>query len=222
MVGEREVAKHFAIGDIHGCLSHLRRMMEILEPEFVPERDTIIFLGDYVDRGPDPKGVIEYVLELRKELPRVICLKGNHEAMLLDWVLNGKNYDLYLYNGGGTTIRSYSTEGSFQLPPDHLRFFEGLRLFYETDDYIFVHAGVREGCTLGDQDPLDVLWIRDEFIYTAHGLNKLVIFGHTPYHEPFMAPDKIGIDTGAVYGGGLTCLELPAFRFYRVGPHDLP
>ena len=222
MVGEREVVKYFAIGDVHGCLSHLMRMMEVLKPELVPERDTLVFLGDYVDRGPDPRGVVDYVLELRRELPHVVCLKGNHEAMLLDWVLNGAHYDLYLYNGGGTTIRSYSTEGSFLLPPDHLRFFKELCLCYETDQYIFVHAGVREGRALSDQEPFDVLWIRDEFIHAAHGLNKVVIFGHTPYHEPFVAPDKIGIDTGAVYGGTLTCLELPAVRFYRVGPQDLP
>lgn len=216
MVGQGEVEKFFAIGDIHGNLSHLELLMEKVKTALNPQRDTLVFLGDYIDRGPDSKGVVDVILQLRKEFPHVVCLKGNHEALFLDWHLNGKDYDLYLYNGGGATIRSYSQEGEFKLPQEHLDFFTSLRLYYETERYIFVHAGLRGGIPLQEQDPHDLIWIRDEFILSPHDFGKVVIFGHTPLQRVFIAPNKIGIDTGAVYGGTLTCLELPAQRFYSV------
>jgi serine/threonine protein phosphatase 1 len=181
-----------------------------------PGDDTVVFLGDYIDRGPDSKGVVDYILQLKKNLPHVVCLKGNHEAMLLDWVLNGTGYDLYLYNGGAATMSSYSQGGEFKLPPEHLAFFTSLLLYYETEHYIFVHAGIRGGVPLEEQDPHDLIWIRDEFILSPHDYGKTVVFGHTPLQRVFVAPNKIGIDTGAVYGGTLTCLELPAQRFYSV------
>ncbi|UCC66240.1 MAG: serine/threonine protein phosphatase [Deltaproteobacteria bacterium] len=215
-MGEGKVNKIFAIGDIHGCLSHLERLMEEIRPLLNPQEDVLVFMGDYVDRGPNSKGVVDFILQMQGEISEVVCLKGNHEDMFLDWVLNGRNYDLYLYNGGGSTIRSYSQEGSFEVPPAHLDFFTSLRLYYETDRYIFVHAGLRAGIPLEKQDPYEMVWIREEFIYSPHDFGKLVIFGHTPLHKVFVAPNKIGIDTGAVYGGKLTCLELPAQRFYSV------
>jgi serine/threonine protein phosphatase 1 len=216
VVGNGEVEKFFAIGDIHGNLSHLELLMEKIKPALNPQRDTLVFLGDYIDRGPDPKGVVDFILQLRTELPHVVCLKGNHEALFLDWYLNGRDYDLYLYNGGGATIKSYSQGGELKIPEGHLDFFTSLRLYYETEQYIFVHAGLRGGVPLQEQDPHDLVWIRDEFILSPHNFGKVVVFGHTPLQKVFVAPDKIGIDTGAVYGGALTCLELPAQRFYSV------
>ena len=216
MVGNGEVEKFFAIGDIHGNLSHLELLMEKIKPALNPQRDTLVFLGDYIDRGPDPKGVVDFILRLRTALPHVVCLKGNHEALFLDWYLNGRDYDLYLYNGGGATISSYSQEGELKIPQGHLDFFTSLRLYYETEQYIFVHAGLRRGIPLQEQDPHDLVWIRDEFILSPHDFGKVVVFGHTPMQRVFVAPNKIGIDTGAVYGGALTCLELPAQRFYSV------
>jgi len=216
VVGKGEVEKFFAIGDIHGNLSHLERLMEEIKPSLSPQRDTLVFLGDYIDRGPDSKGVVDFILQLRTELPHLRCLKGNHEAMFLEWLLNGKDYDLYLYNGGGATIRSYSQHGEFTLPQEHLDFFTSLLLYYETEQYLFVHAGLRGGIPLEDQDPHDLIWIRDEFILSPHDFGKMVVFGHTPLQRVFRAPNKIGIDTGAVYGGKLTCLELPAQKLYSV------
>ncbi|RLB05066.1 MAG: serine/threonine protein phosphatase [Deltaproteobacteria bacterium] len=215
-MGEGEVKRIFAIGDIHGCLSHLERLMEEIRPLLDPQEDTLVFLGDYIDRGPDPKGVVDLILQIKKEVRHVVCLKGNHEDMFLDWVLNGRNYDLYLYNGGGSTIRSYSQDREFHLPAEHLDFFTSLRLYYETDKYIFVHAGLKAGVPLKEQDPQEMIWIREEFIYSNYDFGKLVVFGHTPLQRVLVAPNKIGIDTGAVYGGELTCLELPAQRFYSV------
>jgi serine/threonine protein phosphatase 1 len=216
VAGKRKREKFFAIGDIHGNLSHLEQLMEKIRPALNRERDTLVFLGDYIDRGPASKGVVDYIIQLRKELAHVVCLKGNHEEMLLDWVIDGKNYDLYLYNGGAATIASYSEDGEFKLPPEHLAFFTSLLLYYETEHYIFVHAGIRGGIPLEEQDPHDLVWIRDEFILSPHDYGKTVVFGHTPLQRVFIAPNKIGIDTGAVYGGNLTCLELPAQRFYSV------
>jgi serine/threonine protein phosphatase 1 len=212
----RVAQKFFAVGDIHGNLSRIEELIRKIEPAFNPESDTLVFLGDYIDRGPDSKGVVDFILRLRGEFPRVVCLKGNHEAMLLDWVINGENYDLYLYNGGGATIKSYSQDGAFKLPPEHLAFFTSLLLYYETEEYIFVHAGLKAGIPLTEQDPHDLIWIREEFILSPQDFGKTVVFGHTPLERVYLTPNKIGIDTGAVYGGKLTCLELPARRFYSV------
>jgi len=214
-VGEREVGRYFAIGDIHGCLGPLEALLEEILPKVDPERDTLVFIGDYVDRGPDPKGVIERILEL-KERYRVVALKGNHEDMLLNWVEHGRDLDLYLFNGGGSTLRSYDKDGRFELPPHHLEFLRSLVLYHETEEYLFVHAGLRPGVPLERQDPMDLLWIRGEFIRSRFDFGKVVVFGHTPLREPLVMPNKIGIDTGAVYGGRLTCVELPAVRFYSV------
>jgi serine/threonine protein phosphatase 1 len=216
VVDKETKEKFFAIGDIHGNLTHLEQLLEEITPAFDPPNDTLVFLGDYIDRGPSSKGVVDFILRLRREFPHVICLKGNHEAMLLDWLLNGENYDLYLANGGSTTIRSYSLEGEFKLPQEHVDFFTSLLLYYETERYIFVHAGMKAGIPLAEQDPHDLIWIRDEFILSPQNFGKTVIFGHTPLQRVYIAPNKIGIDTGAVYGGKLTCLELPARRFYSV------
>jgi serine/threonine protein phosphatase 1 len=214
-VGKGEAAKFFAVGDIHGNVARLEQLMDEIKPAFNRAQDTLVFLGDYIDRGPDSKGVVDFILRLRKDLPHMVCLKGNHEAMLLDWVLNKSNYDLYVYNGGAATIKNYSEEDEFKLPQEHLDFFTSLLLYYETEQYIFVHAGLKPGIPLEEQDPHDLVWLREEFILSPYDFGKLVIFGHTPLQRVFMAPNKIGIDTGAVYGGQLTCLELPAQRFYH-------
>lgn len=213
-MGQGEVKRYFVIGDIHGCLGHLEAMMEHLSSIIEPEEDALVFIGDYVDRGPDPKGVVEKILQIREQYPHVICIMGNHEDMFLTWATTGRDLDLYLYNGGGVTIRSYQQEGGFHLPPSHLSFLKSLHLYYETDRYIFVHAGLRPGVPLAEQDRFDLLWIRDEFIRAKLDLGKVVVFGHTPFRRPLVMEDKIGIDTGAVFGGPLTCVELPTLEFH--------
>lgn len=103
-----------------------------------------------------------------------------------------------------------------KIPADHLRFFESLLSYYETDQYIFVHAGLLPGLPLVAQSADDLQWIRREFIDSDYDFGKRVVFGHTPFSAPLVAVNKIGIDTGAVYGGKLTCVELPALKFYQV------
>lgn len=104
---------------------------------------------------------------------------------------------------------------STMIPQKHLDFFKSLSLFYQTDDFIFVHAGLRENIPFEMQDPADFLWIRADFVHSDFDFGKRVIFGHTPYKKPLVEPNKIGIDTGAVYGNKLTCVELPALLFYN-------
>jgi serine/threonine protein phosphatase 1 len=193
--------------------------MDILDIDW--SRDTVVFMGDYIDRGPDSRQVVETVLELRRKHERVVCLAGNHEKMFLNW-LDGREEEFFLSNGGRSTLQSYgispdAQDRVAQVPSEHLEFFETLSPCYETENYVFVHAGVRPGIPMGLQDPYDLIWIRHEFFLSDHGLKKTVVFGHTPFRrEPFVGEKMIGIDTGAVYGGALTCLELPAMRFHKV------
>jgi serine/threonine protein phosphatase 1 len=213
------MGKIFTIGDIHGCISYLEDLFAKLKID--PEKDRIVFIGDYVDRGPDIKGVVEFILEL-KQTYQVICLIGNHERLLLDYYDYGHNKELWFANGGTSTVVSYGIETTrkgkrIDIPEAHLKFFRSLLPYYETDDYIFVHGGLKPGVPLQDQELIDLVWIRDDFIRSQYDFGKKIIFGHTPrLSGPYIDNYKIGIDTGAVYGGKLTCLELPEIKFYQV------
>jgi len=205
----------FAIGDIHGCLAKLRALMEKLPIDF--SRDTLLFIGDYIDRGPHSVEVVDYLINFKKRRPEVIFLKGNHEDMLEKY-LNGTDRFTYLLNGGQRTLDSYLKQSTkseaFPIPPHHKDFYRSLKLYYETDNYIFVHAGMRPKVPLEFQENEDLLWIRGKFIYTKYNFGKRVIFGHTPLSKPLVESNKIGIDTGAVYGNALTCVRLPDLKFF--------
>ncbi len=209
--------KIFAIGDIHGCFDKLCALMDKIKID--RNNDILLFLGDYIDRGHNSFDVVEYLIDLKKHFQKIVFLKGNHEEMLEKY-LSGKDRLTYLINGGRPTLESYMkksrTTGSPPIPQEHLDFFESLSLYYESDNYIFVHAGLRENIPLEMQDPADFLWIRKDFVHSDFDFGKIVVFGHTPYKEPLVEPNKIGIDTGAVYGNKLTCVELPALLFYHV------
>ncbi len=207
--------KLFAIGDIHGCYDKLMTLMGKIP--FRPDRDTIVFLGDYIDRGPDSFKVISYLLTLKDQSKNAIFLKGNHEFMF-DGFINGTDRDTFLANGGEQTLRSYLKRKdfpqSFPIPAKHLDFFRSLLPYYQTEHFIFVHAGLKEGIELEKQDTRDLFWIRDRFIQSDFDFGKTVIFGHTPFPEPLISHNKIGIDTGAVYGNKLTGVELNQMMFY--------
>ncbi len=209
MEGERA----FIIGDIHGCLGMLNRLMDTID--WRPDRDRLIFLGDYIDRGTDSKGVVDFVLVLLKQSPFVQCLLGNHESGFLDF-LSGGDIKTFLINGGETTLKSYQRDGEILIPPDHISFYQSLRPWIELEDHYVVHAGFRPGVKIDDQSLEDLIWIRDPFIYSDYDFGKKVIFGHTPFYEPLVTHNKIGLDTGAVYGNRLTCLELPQMKFHSV------
>ena len=199
----------FVIGDIHGCYERLKTLLKKLH---IKNNDMLIFLGDYIDRGTDSKKVVEEVINLRSQY-HIITLLGNHEKMLLDILQKSLPIEMWLFNGGETTLLSYGIKkyniSSDLFPPEHIEFFKSLLPYYEMDNYIFVHAGLKPNIPLGKQSIDDLVWIRDEFIYSDCDFGKVVVFGHTPLAEPLFLKNKIGIDTGAVYGGKLTCLVLP-------------
>ena len=198
----------FIIGDIHGCLDILKRLIDKIP--WRPGKDRLIFIGDYIDRGEDPKGVVDFILSLKDGYKNIDCLLGNHEAMLLDY-LKGRNRDIYLFNGGTTTLASYRAARKSSdeplIPEEHILFFNELKPYIEVENYYIVHAGLRPGKLVENQSLEDMIWIRYEFIDSGYDFGKKVIFGHTPFKEPFVMPTKIGIDTGAVYGNKLTCLQ---------------
>jgi len=210
------MSKIFAIGDIHGSFDQLKELIQKIPIDFVD--DTLVFIGDYIDRGPNSVEVIDYLLELKHRHPGIIFLKGNHEDML-EKFLDGTDRFTYLLNGGQETLDSYlrafKSAGAFPIPSDHMAFFKSLRLYYETEAYIFVHAGLRPKVPLESQETEDLLWIRDKFIYSKYHFGKKVVFGHTPLEEPLVEANKIGIDTGAVYGHALTCVQLPEIEFIQ-------
>jgi serine/threonine protein phosphatase 1 len=205
----------FVVGDIHGCFDKLCALMDKIPINF--KRDQLIFIGDYIDRGSDSVEVVDFLIDLKKRVPGIIFLKGNHEDMLENY-LDGSDRFTYLLNGGQRTLDEYlkrsNDPGKYPVPSAHLEFFKSLHLYYQTDDYIFVHAGLRKKVPLKSQKKVDLLWIRDEFIYTDFNFGKPVIFGHTPFKEPVVQTNKIGIDTGAVYGNRLTCVQLPEIIFF--------
>ena len=212
--------KIFAIGDIHGCLGKLQSLIQNINAD--PEKDTIVFIGDYIDRGSAPREVVDYVIKLKAEYKNVVCLLGNHEYMFLRY-LDGLDEEMYLCNGGSATLLAYAISLSetprkrkAKIPREHLKFFESLLPHYETDNYIFVHAGLKPGLILSQQTIHNLLWVRHEFIDTDYDFGKMIVFGHTHLSYPLIMPNKIGIDTGAVYGGKLTCVEFPAVKIYQV------
>lgn len=206
------MSRILSIGDIHGCLDKLKALMDVID--WNPDEDLLIFIGDYVDRGQDSSGVLDFLIDLANQSPNVICLIGNHEKMFLDY-LAGKNTQTFLLNGGYYTIESYGGTDA-DIPQAHVDFLKSLRTYYETDEYIFVHAGLRDNVPLDQQSMKDMLWIREDFITSSFDHGKVVIFGHTPLPKPMVSSSKIGIDTGAVYGGELTCVELPDVIFNAV------
>ena len=209
----------YVIGDIHGCSDLLSELLEKIKP--LAQDDTVIFIGDYIDRGPDSKGVIDIVLKLRAEHHRVITLMGNHEFMLLG-AIKGDGQNEFLKMGGDATLKSYDippesiNELAARLPRNHLVFLDDLLPYWEDEDHIYVHAGLQPGVHLTQQSPDWLFWSREAFIHSTYDFGKKVIYGHTPYDTPKIDENKIGIDTGAVYGNTLTCLVLPEKTFIAI------
>ncbi|MBU0728537.1 MAG: serine/threonine protein phosphatase [Proteobacteria bacterium] len=208
----------YVIGDIHGCHRSLLQLLDNIKPDI--HNDTIIFLGDYIDRGPDSKEVINEILLLQARHDNVVTLMGNHELSFLKF-LDGEKKSFFLEFGGVPTLQSYGAAPPYKapqqhIPPEHLSFLKELHFYWEDDSYIYVHAGLKPGVHLTQQSSDWMLWSRSSFIQSDYDFGKKVIFGHTPFKEPFIQQNKIGIDTGSVYGGRLTCLILPDLEFVSV------
>jgi serine/threonine protein phosphatase 1 len=213
----------YAIGDIHGRLDLLRALRAQIVADAAAARaaqNVVVYLGDYVDRGPDTRGVLDLLIEHPLPGFRSIHLKGNHEEMLLSCLRDpARAARPWLHNGGEQAVESYGVapRGSPQavrdafadcLPPAHLAFLEGLALYHVEGDYLFVHAGIRPGIPLDRQAPADLLWIRDLFLESPADHGRVVVHGHTPVAEPEFRPNRIGIDTWAFASGRLSCLVL--------------
>lgn len=228
----------YAIGDIHGradLLSDLHRQIAADAEQRRAERRVVVYLGDYVDRGVDPAGVIDLALEGPSPEGlgdtaaggfEVVTLLGNHERLMIEFLDDVRRGPLWLRNGGDATLRSYGVEPGpgphldeaglltlqaalrQRLPGRHLEFLQQLRLLHVEGDYAFVHAGIRPGVALDAQTEEDLIWIRDLFLRSESDHGHVIVHGHTIIPEPEIRPNRIGIDTGAYYTGHLTCLAL--------------
>jgi calcineurin-like phosphoesterase family protein len=219
----------YAVGDIHGRADLLAAILRQIEGDArrsgTLDQRTLVFLGDYVDRGPDSRAVVERLLGGLPEGFATHFLKGNHEAILLDFLDDAWRLEHWLVNGGEPTMRSYGVDTerlsrsaarpetwrmafAEALPETHLRFFKSLKLSVSFGDYLFVHAGVRPGVPLAAQQEADLIWIRAPFLNYAEPFGKIVVHGHTPGNEPVTRSNRIGIDTGACFTNRLTALKL--------------
>lgn len=221
----------YAIGDIHGRLDLLDRLLaDIAEDacQGAAGRLVVVFLGDLIDRGAQSRTVIERVIggpppEGPLAQARYVCLRGNHEDILLQFLADFSVGPRWFRNGGLESVRSYVGEVDAHLahdyprlqkmlyralPAHHLRFLSSIPTRHEEGDYLFVHAGVRPGIALDRQDPYDLMWIREPFLEAKEQWGKMVVHGHTVAAEPELRANRIGIDTGAYRTGRLTALVL--------------
>jgi serine/threonine protein phosphatase 1 len=213
----------YAVGDIHGRADLLAQVFAHIDEDTARHPGTQeieVFIGDYVDRGPDSAAVINQLVE-RSTCRKTVFLRGNHEALMLAFLENPSALAEWEHVGGMATLISYGLQGvlkadreqqielcaSFNrvLPPSHRNFLQDLRTSYACGDYFFVHAGVRPGLPLSQQEDQDLLWIRTDFLEHAGPFGKIVVHGHTPVMQPQILGNRINIDTGAFATGKLTC-----------------
>lgn len=216
-----KIKRILAISDIHGCYNEFNKLLG--KVHYDSSKDQLILLGDYVDRGKDSKKVVEFVKELVYTYG-AIALRGNHDQLFLDFLKKDDYWATYnfLRNGGLSTLESYgdaTKEGArdniwFNYP-EHIDFLDDLPYYYETEEYIFVHAGVNVFLenwknTIKDE----FIWIREQFLDYDHNADKTIVFGHTPTinlqstEDIYFGNMKIGIDGGCTYGFQLNCLEI--------------
>jgi len=221
-----------AIGDIHGQLDMLNRLLNSVGPT---KLDQFVFLGDYIDRGKNSKGVIDRLIQFRHEFPPTVFIRGNHDQMLLDVLvelgaradkrlrdLSSKygesspvtDLEIFLSNGGNETLRSYRLKNMTDIPAEHISFLSVTKLWWQCENFIFVHAGVSPNLPLEMQDPFDLLWER----LSPPGKDGLIhVVGHHPTNgEPCFEPGRYSLDTGAVYGQTLTACDVLTRQVWQV------
>ena len=213
----------YAIGDIHGSLGKLEQLMLRCEQDAAGQPSTFVFLGDYVDRGPNSCGVIAYLLEMQSRFGEcVIALKGNHEAMVLSAADGAIPLRLWFAQGGTETLESYGGVRPSELPQNHIDWMHSLRLSHDDGQRFFVHAGVNPQKPLNDQAEAALLWIREPFLSHTGDYGRLIVHGHTPLLTgvPDLRSNRLNIDTAAVFGGPLTAAvfddtQVPPLRFLQ-------
>lgn len=216
----------YAISDIHGCADLLQQMFTVIDKDLATigsRRPIHVFLGDYIDRGPDSCRTIELLIE-RSRRHESVFLKGNHEAFLSDVLKDPSQLEQWKQFGGLQTLTSYGLRPSLKpdaaeqadlvhqlatrVPHHQQHFLNNLRLRFVCGDFFFVHAGVKPGVPLARQQEHDLLWIREEFLQSEAHFGKYIVHGHTPVQEPDIRFNRINIDTGAYATGNLTLLTL--------------
>jgi serine/threonine protein phosphatase 1 len=213
------------VGDLHGRIDLLEQLARRLD-DFVNDdarRLVEVYVGDYVDHAGDAKSVIDFLLARQARTDRdVVCLRGNHEQMLLAALDGDKAFLRWLEFGGFPTMLAYGVAPADAkrspaearrrlreaIPSAHFQFLDGLKLMHRVDDFIFVHAGVRPGVPLDRQSTQDLLWIRDNFLNANDDFGAIVVHGHTPTARPALRRNRIGLDTGAYFSGRLTSVLL--------------
>lgn len=225
-MGGAKSEKIFAVGDIHGCSKELEELLRKLP---LTKLSTLLFVGDYVDRGEGSMEVIELILDYRKRY-NVITLLGNHEVMFLDFLADPKSEAAarFIYNGGAATLASYGVSGTDwqgKIPTSHLEFLSSLRLTYETEKYFFVHAGVPDkplNLIDTNEDRATCVWIRDPFLKSHFDWDKVIVHGHSPVENVSVKPNRINLDTGCCYNRWLSAIELPDQTVYTARRQVMP
>jgi serine/threonine protein phosphatase 1 len=216
----------YAIGDVHGRLDLLEAMHEHIRADLIAAKPAdwrILHLGDYTDRGPASKGVLDFLIEAQARDRRIVSLMGNHDWGVLDFLADPNPHGLFATNGGEETTRSYGVELRFSpemalregharfcaaIPAGHVAFLRSLPRSISFGDFFFCHAGVRPGVPLEQQDPHDLIWIREEFLDRFGLYEKIVVHGHTPCAEPELMSNRVNVDTGAFFSGRLSAVVI--------------
>jgi len=213
------------VGDVHGCIDRLSELYALIASDFAErpiDNATLLHIGDIIDRGPDSAAVVG-LLAAGSPIGGMDCitLMGNHEDMFLNALTSLQPDDARLWraNGGTEALESWGLDidapaetWAEHIPPAHVAFLKSLPLTHRAGGYLFVHAGLRPGVPLERQAPHDLLWIRGQFFASDADFGSVIVHGHTPIPAPVIRPNRIGIDTGAVKGGKLTCAVLEEDR----------
>ena len=199
----------YAIGDIHGCVDKLQRLLVRCQQDADRAGTSVafVFLGDYIDRGENSRGVIETLMALQARMgDAAIFLMGNHEALCLDVIDHKAEAASWLLNNGDATLRSYGAARPADLPADHVAWLRALKLSHDDGRRFYVHAGIDPQKPLDAQDAFDLIWIREPFLSDTRDHGRLVVHGHTPVlsGQPELRSNRLNLDTGAVYGRALT------------------
>jgi len=222
--GTPEGMRLYAVGDTHGHLALARALFNRIEADLASapvKRHRIVMLGDYCDRGPETRGLIDFLIE-RQNRHDMVFLLGNHDQRLVEFPdMADEIGEAFLHFGGRETLASYGVDAdgasslraagkafARAMPASHRRFFENALLSHEEGDYFFCHAGVKPGVPLAAQEPKDLLWIRHEFLQHQGDFGKVVVHGHTPWNRVDIQPNRINVDTGAYETGILSCVVL--------------
>ena len=203
----------YAIGDIHGSLDKLQSLLALCDKHAAGAPMKLVLLGDYIDRGPQVRGVVDLLMALQSARGEaVVPLMGNHEAMALSVIDGDAPARFWLVQGGAETLASYAVDSASDLPRAHVDWLRALRLSYDDGRRFFVHAGVNPDAPLDAQDHNDLLWIREPFLSHRHDFGRLIVHGHTPLTTgvPDLRANRLNLDTAAVFGGPLTAAVFDA------------